>query len=176
MKKLSLLTLILLTSSTYYVPPKVEVVEIPTKEVIFEVESEVELELAPVELRNLDKLVDALIFVESRGNDSAFHKGENAVGCLQIRPIMVKEVNRVLGLQGSTNIYTLEDRWERGKSIEMFKIIANYYHQTSSYEKIARCWNGGPKGLQKKQTKKYWRKVQKRLNYNENSTDRESQV
>ena len=97
MKKLSLLTLILLTSSTYYVPLKVEVVEIPTKEVTFEVESEVELELAPVELRNLDKLVEALIWVESRGNDSAFHKGENAVGCLQIRPIMVKEVNRVLG-------------------------------------------------------------------------------
>jgi len=176
MRKLSLLTLILLTSSTYYVPPKVEIIEIPTKEVTFEVESEVELELAPVELRNLDELVEALIWVESRGNDSAFHKGENAVGCLQIRPIMVKEVNRVLDLQGSGNIYTLEDRWSRTKSIEMFNVIANYYHETSSYEKIARCWNGGPKGLQKKQTKKYWRKVQKRLNYNENSTNRESEV
>ena len=176
MRKLSLLTLILLTSSTYYVPPKVEIVEIPTKEVTFEVESEVELELAPVELRNLDELVEALIWVESRGNDSAFHKGENAVGCLQIRPIMVKEVNRVLDLQGSDNIYTLEDRWSRTKSIEMFNVIADYYHETSSYEKIARCWNGGPKGLQKKQTKKYWRKVQKRLNDNENSTNRESEV
>lgn len=176
MRKLSLLTLILLTSSTYYVPPRVEIIEIPTKEVTFEVESEVELELAPVELRNLDELVEALIWVESRGNDSAFHKGENAVGCLQIRPIMVKEVNRVLDLQGSDNIYTLEDRWSRIKSIEMFNVIADYYHETSSYEKIARCWNGGPKGLQKKQTKKYWRKVQKRLNYNENSTDRESEV
>jgi len=176
MRKLSLLTLILLTSSTYYVPPKVEIIEIPTKEVTFEVESEVELELAPVELRNLDELVEALIWVESRGNDSAFHRGENAVGCLQIRPIMVKEVNRVLDLQGSGNIYTLEDRWSRTKSIEMFNVIANYYHETSSYEKIARCWNGGPKGLQKKQTKKYWRKVQKRLKYNENSTDRESEV
>ena len=176
MRKLSLLTLILLTSSTYYVPPKVDIVEIPTKEVTFEVESEVELELAPVELRNLDELVEALIWVESRGNDSAFHRGENAVGCLQIRPIMVKEVNRVLDLQGSTNIYTLEDRWSRTKSIEMFNVIADYYHETSSYEKIARCWNGGPKGLQKKQTKKYWRKVQKRLNYNENSTNRESEV
>ena len=176
MRKLSLLTLILLTSSTYYVPLKVEIVEIPTKEVTFEVESEVELELAPVELRNLDELVEALIWVESRGNDSAFHKGENAVGCLQIRPIMVKEVNRVLDLQGSDNIYTLEDRWSRTKSIEMFNVIADYYHETSSYEKIARCWNGGPKGLQKKQTKKYWRKVQKRLNYNENSADRESEV
>jgi hypothetical protein len=176
MRKLSLLTLILLTSSTYYVPPRVEIIEIPTKEVTFEVESEVELELAPVELRNLDELVEALIWVESRGNDSAFHKGENAVGCLQIRPIMVEEVNRVLDLQGLDNIYTLEDRWSRTKSIEMFNVIADYYHETSSYEKIARCWNGGPKGLQKKQTKKYWRKVQKRLNYNENSADRESEV
>ena len=152
MRKLSLLTLILLTSSTYYVPPKVEIVEIPTKEVTFEVESEVELELAPVELRNLDELVEALIWVESRGDDSAFHRGENAVGCLQIRPIMVKEVNRVLDLQGSTNIYTLEDRWSRTKSIEMFNVIADYYHETSSYEKIARCWNGGPKGRRIVQT------------------------
>ena len=36
----------------------------------------------------------------------------------------------------------------------MFYVFVDYYHKDSSYEEIARCWNGGPKGLQKKQTKR----------------------
>jgi len=176
MRKLSLLLLIVLTSSTYYVPPKVELVNVPTKEV------SIELEVAKPDLkivqptRDLTPLIDALMWVESRCDTSAYCKREDAAGVLQIRPIMVREVNRILDLKGSTYIFTLEDRWSKDKSIEMFNVVANYYHETSSYEKIARCWNGGPKGLQKKQTQKYWRKVQKRLNKNENSVNRESQV
>ena len=176
MRKLILLSLVVLTSSTYFVPPKVELVKVPTKDVELTIETPMpELKLVTTK-RDLTPLVNALMWVESRCDSSAYCKREDAVGVLQIRPIMVKEVNRVLRLQGSSYIYTLEDRWSKDKSIEMFNVIANYYHETSSYEKIARCWNGGPKGLQKKQTKKYWRKVQKRLNYNENSTDRESEV
>ena len=173
MRKLLLLSAVILTSSTYLIPSRESMVEITPKEVSIEIEP-VQLELAPVSLRNLNELVEALMWVESRCDTSAYCKREDAVGVLQIRPIMVKEVNRILRLKGSTNIYTLEDRWYKDKSIEMFNVVANYYHETSSYEKIARCWNGGPKGLQKKQTEKYWRKVQKRLNHDENSTDRES--
>ena len=33
-------------------------------------------------------------------------------------------------------------------------------------EEIARCWNGGPRGLKNKRTEKYWIKVQKQLNEN----------
>jgi len=173
MRKLLLLSAVILTSSTYLIPSRESMVEITPKEVSIEIEP-VQLELAPVSLRNLNELVEALMWVESRCDTSAYCKREDAVGVLQIRPIMVKEVNRILRLKGSTNIYTLEDRWYKDKSIEMFNVVANYYHETSSYEKIARCWNGGPKGLQKKQTEKYWRKVQKRLNQNENSTNRKS--
>ena len=176
MRKLSLLLLIVLTSSTYYVTPKVELVNVPTKEV------SIELEVAKPDLkivqptRDLTPLIDALMWVESRCDTSAYCKREDAVGVLQIRPIMLREVNRILDLKGSSTIYTLEDRWNRDKSIQMFNVIANYYHETSSYEKIARCWNGGPKGLQKKQTQKYWRKVQKRLKKYENSTVGESNL
>jgi len=173
MRKLLLLSAVILTSSTYLIPSRESMVEITPKEVSIEVDP-VQLELAPVSLRNLSPLIDALMWVESRCDTSAYCKREDAVGVLQIRPIMVKEVNRILRLKGSSYIYTLEDRWSKGKSIEMFNVVANYYHETSSYEKIARCWNGGPKGLQKKQTEKYWRKVQKRLNQNENSTNRKS--
>ncbi len=122
--------------------------------------------------RDISDLLDAMILVESEGNPNAFAKGENAAGILQIRPIMVNEVNRLLHKQDIDQFYTLDDRWDETKSIEMFYVIYNYYHKESTYEKIARCWNGGPKGLQKKQTKRYWKKIQKRLNDNESSADR----
>ena len=106
-------------------------------------------------------LVDALILVESAGNPKAFNKKENAVGCLQIRPVMVREVNRILRKQKSEQRFTKEDRWDCGKSKEMFYIWVNYHHQVSNDEIIARNWNGGPRGYKKQSTEYYWHKVQK---------------
>ena len=77
-----------------------------------------------------------MIQVESEGNDSAYCASENAAGCLQIRPIMLQEVNRILRLQGKLKRYTLNDRWNREKSIEMFWIWKNFHHQNSSNEKL----------------------------------------
>ena len=172
MRKVLPLLLLTLTASTTSIPPKAErLLEVQPKTITTIPTKVPELKIVEHK-RDLTPLVEALIWVESRGKEDAYCKREDAVGVLQIRPIMVKEVNRILGLIGSTNIYTLEDRWNREKSIEMFNVVASYYHETSSYEKIARCWNGGPKGLQKKQTQKYWRKVQKRLHKDESSSDR----
>lgn len=172
MRKVLPLLLLTLTASTTSIPPKAErLLEVQPKTITTIPTKVPELKIVEHK-RDLTPLVEALIWVESRGKEDAYCKREDAVGVLQIRPIMVKEVNRILGLIGSTNIYTLEDRWNRDKSIEMFNVVASYYHETSSYEKIARCWNGGPKGLQKKQTQKYWRKVQKRLHKDESSSDR----
>ena len=100
-------------------------------------------------IQNKKPLVDALILVESSGNPKAFNKKENAVGCLQIRPIMVREVNRILRKQKSERRFTKEDRWDCGLSKEMFYIWANYHHQVSNDEIIARNWNGGPGGYKK---------------------------
>jgi hypothetical protein len=113
-------------------------------------------------------LVTALIHVESRGNDSAIGDrhlvGEEAVGALQIRPIMVREVNRILKIQKSDKRFTLKDRFERKKSIEMFYVWKNYHHKDSEPEVIARNWNGGPKGFKLNRTVKYWNKVENQLN------------
>ncbi len=106
-------------------------------------------------------LVDALILVESAGNPNAFNKKENAVGCLQIRPIMVREVNRILRKQNKDKRFTKEDRWDCGLSKEMFYIWCIHHHLNSSSEVIARNWNGGPRGYKKQSTKYYWQKVQK---------------
>lgn len=105
-----------------------------------------------------DNLIDAVIHVESRGDINAHNVGEDAVGVLQIRPIMVQEVNRVLGFDK----YTLQDRWDKQKSIEMFNVIRqNTLNPTN--EKVARNWNGGPNGYKKNSTLKYWQKVKNQL-------------
>ena len=104
-------------------------------------------------------LVDALILVESCGNPNAYCKREEAVGCLQIRPIMLREVNRILRKQGLNRRFSLEDRWDCGSSKEIFYIWRNWHHKNSSDEVIARNWNGGPRGWKKKSTQHYWAKV-----------------
>lgn len=110
-----------------------------------------------------DELIKALINVESSNNDNAYRSGEDAAGCLQIRRTMVRDVNRILRRQSSPTRFDFEDRWDRQKSIEIFKIYCNHYNLTTPEEK-ARCWNGGPRGLQKLATKRYWEKVKKQLN------------
>ena len=117
----------------------------------------------PTYTLDVNPLIQAMIMVESEGNDSAYCKKEEAVGCLQIRPIMVREVNRVLKIQNSELEYTLEDRWSREKSIEMFHIVNGYHNKNSTYEEIARAWNGGPNWFKKSLTKRYWKRVQKQL-------------
>ena len=107
-------------------------------------------------------LLSAIIHVESSNNDSAYHPGENAVGCLQIRQCMVDDVNRILRRQKSTKRYSYHDRWLRYKSIEMFDVYCKHYKLTTA-EEIARCWNGGPRGMNNPLTTAYWRKVQKDL-------------
>ena len=111
-----------------------------------------------------DSLIDAVIYVESRGNDYAYNEREDAAGCLQIRPIMVAEANRLLEECNSTMRFTLQDRFNRQKSIDMFNIIASHVPYDERYmERVARRWNGGRRGDTKKSTIKYWKKVKERL-------------
>ena len=111
---------------------------------------------------NTTYLLSAIIQVESSGRDSAYNAFEDAVGCLQIRQTMVNDINRILKRQGKTKRYTYEDRWCRVKSIEMFDIYCKHYNLNSA-EEIARCWNGGPRGMNYQSTSTYWKKVQKGL-------------
>ena len=109
-----------------------------------------------IEVETLSPLISAMILVESSNNNSAHNKKEHSVGCLQIRPIMVREVNRLLKRRGSSKRFKLKDRWNRQKSIEMFLV---YTHTIHTLEAKARMWNGGPNGMNKTTTIKYWRKV-----------------
>jgi len=112
--------------------------------------------------QNTTHLLSAIMFVESSNNDSAYNASEDAVGCLQIRKCMVDDVNRILRRQGDTHRYAYDDRWLRNKSIKMFDIYCKHYGLTTA-EEIARCWNGGPRGMNNDMTAVYWKKVQKNL-------------
>lgn len=109
-------------------------------------------------------LLLALITVESHGNDRAING--SSVGPLQITPILVRDVNRIAGTK-----FTLEDRFDRQKSMEMAEIYLKYYgevytkktHKAPDNEVYARIWNGGPNGWQKDSTEQYWRNVQKEI-------------
>ena len=114
-----------------------------------------------------DNLIEALIQVESEGiedihGDIGLKEGPS-VGVLQIRPIMVREVNRILKIQKIKRKYKLKDRNSREKSIEMFNIWREFYHPNGNFEVISRTWNGGPKGYLKKATVGYWMEVQNEL-------------
>ena len=105
-----------------------------------------------------DVLIEAIIEVESGNDTLAYNSKEDAVGCLQIRPIMVREVNRLLGKDS----FKLKDRWSKAKSIQMFNILRSHLKGASD-EEIARTWNGGYTGHKKQSTIKYWNKVKKQI-------------
>jgi len=111
---------------------------------------------------NITHLLSAIMFVESSYNDSAYVASEDAVGCLQIRKCMVKDVNRILRKQKSELKFSYDDRWSRAKSIKMFDVYCKYYGLITA-EEIARCWNGGPRGMQNEMTARYWEKVKNQL-------------
>jgi hypothetical protein len=111
---------------------------------------------------NTTHLLSAIMYVESSYNDSAYNSYEDAVGCLQIRKCMVNDVNRILRRQKSDLRFTYDDRWLRNKSIKMFDIYCKHYGLITS-EEIARCWNGGPRGMQNEMTAGYWKKVKNQL-------------
>lgn len=131
------------------------------------------IELAPKAIEPIvtqpteSDLIEALIQVESRGQDSAIGDkhlvGNEAVGALQIRPIMVREVNRILKIKKSDKRFKLSDRFSRDKTVEMFLIWKGYHHPDGGFETIARNWNGGPRGYKNPRTEKYWAKVQQEL-------------
>lgn len=84
---------------------------------------------------DMDRLVSAFIWVESRGNDQAVGDNGMAVGCLQFWPVMVREANRL----GRTS-YTDNDRYDRSKSIAMFKTIMAH-HKVKTVREAVKVWN-----------------------------------
>lgn len=106
-----------------------------------------------------DSLLDAMIAVESKGDDMAVGDNGRAYGCLQIHQEYLDDANEVLGTS-----YVLKDMFDRETAKKVVKAyIARYLTEPATEERMARVHNGGPKGAAKESTLKYWRKVEASL-------------
>jgi hypothetical protein len=163
MKNVLLVSTLLVTMTGSQEIAQSHVQEVLKEEVeVFNEIIEEEINLINGSIDNRDELITAMAWVESGGNPATIgdlNLSTPSVGLLQIRPIMVREVNRILRKQGLDKRFKNSDRRDGDKSIEMFNIWADAYHLNSSYEKMARNWNGGPKGYKKTATSNYWAKV-----------------
>ena len=112
------------------------------------------------------KLIDALIQVESNGNNDAVGDNGNAIGCLQIWKIYHTDATERSNIGGK-----YLDCYKRDYAILVFDAYMRRYARSAwtdplkfDAEKVARIHNGGPKGYKKKATKIYWEKVLTMLN------------
>jgi soluble lytic murein transglycosylase-like protein len=108
-------------------------------------------------------LLSALIQIESNGNDQA--KGRHGeLGALQIKPILVRDVNRIMGTHYAHTQVT-------NRTISLF--IANaylaHYGKHLSDESLARIWQGGPKAIHRSSSRAYGRRVMRKLSSLETS-------
>lgn len=103
------------------------------------------------------RLLHAIIQIESRGDPDAINWDEHAMGLLQIRPIMIEEANRILRLQGKTQSCTLTDALDSMKSIQIYWIVQNFHNPSNDVKIGCRVWNG------KSVKNKYYKKIQAQL-------------
>jgi len=108
-------------------------------------------------------LLSALIQIESHGNDHA--KGRHGeLGALQIKPIMVRDVNRIMNTS-----YAHAQVTNRATSIFIANAYLSHYGRNLSDESLARIWQGGPKALKRSSSRAYGRRVMRKLSSLETS-------
>lgn len=105
-------------------------------------------------------VIEAIIQVESEGNNSA--KRGASVGAMQITPLMVAECNNILKSRKIKKRFTLSDRKNRKKSIEMFLLFQSKFNPKKDVELAIRSWNGGMHYTVKR-TQRYYEKVMRIL-------------
>lgn len=102
-------------------------------------------------------LLSALIAVESGGNDLA--RGRHGeLGALQIRSVVVRDVNRIMGTH-----YAHAQVTNRATAIFIATAYLSHYGRGMSDESLVRIWNGGPGGHRKGATRAYGRRVMREL-------------
>ena len=112
------------------------------------------------------RVIDAIIYVESRGNENAVSADGTCVGPMQIKKIVVDDCNEYLSFLGVNKKYEYNDRYSTEKSKEMFILIQKRYNKSNNIEKAIRIWNGGCNYSTQK-TNSYFNKVIKKYGVNE---------
>jgi len=104
-------------------------------------------------IRPHETLWKAICTVESQNNPMAYNKKEGAVGIAQIRQIWLDDYEQRTGIH-----YELTEMYDTTKAKSVFMWHCSQYHHTE-IERIVRTYNGGPSGMKKQTTIKYYRKV-----------------
>lgn len=89
-------------------------------------------------------MAEAFIPVESSGNPLAVNRRSGAAGILQFKKIMVDEANRLLDRELGTRkvrYFTYDDRFDRHRSIQMFKVVMMYKNKSGTIEEAMDIWN-----------------------------------
>ena len=107
-------------------------------------------------------VLNAIMQVESRGNVNA----RNGIYCgpLQISPGLVKECNNILKRRNVSKRFSLNDRFNKEKSFDMFTIIQSYYNPSNNVERAIRMWQGGI-NYKLRSTQRYYEKVMSYMNF-----------
>jgi len=108
-------------------------------------------------------LLSALIQIESHGNDLARGK-HGELGALQIKPILVRDVNRIMGTS-----YAHQQVPNRTISLFIANAYLSHYGKHLSDESLARIWQGGPTALKRSSSRAYGRRVIRKLSSFETS-------
>ena len=104
------------------------------------------------------RLITAIGTVESKLNDKTVN-GVHA-GFLQISKVAVAECNRINKIKKVSKRYTLQDRFNHQKSIEMFWIIQKFYNTSGDLHYGILLWNEGCSAMKKPKRKtSYYNKV-----------------
>ena len=111
----------------------------------------IKIEKQFVPLTDFELIELAIIWQESKGNPNPKHSDGKSEGILQITPIYVDEVNRILG----KSKYTLHERRNPLKSHEMFLVVQNYHNPEKDVKKAVKLHNKG---------KRYFDEVMDRYN------------
>ena len=108
------------------------------------------LSLAPVAVLDgrtepqphIARLLACIAQVESSWLPGAYNKSTDACGYFQLTPIFVKDCNRIVGHKR----WSLADRWDGQKSIDMIIVYWNQYGRGCSLEELAAVHYAGPRG------------------------------
>lgn len=107
-----------------------------------------------------EKIWEVICKAESNNDPLAYHMEDNghpSIGIVQIQQSRLDDFNKRTG-----NNYILTDMYVPENARIVFM---HYTSEISPYnnERICREWNGGEKGMTKKSTIKYWRKIKANL-------------
>jgi len=122
MKKLSIIFFLLIFTRILFAPG-LAIINIPSAEPIrFD---PILMAFEKIESSNREKIVNSI----------------GATGILQIMPIMIDEVNRICRKLKNPMRFTIADRLDSTKSVQIWYIVQNYYNAGYDLKRACKVWN-----------------------------------